>query len=49
MLYQNNYTYYPKRNTGIELFVVSIILIVTGIYDSPWRDRVYSNDRDSPR
>ena len=37
MLYHNNYTYYPKRNTGIELFVVLIILIVTGIYDSRWR------------
>ena len=37
VLYHNNYPYYPNRNTGIELFVVSIILIVTGIYDSRWR------------
>ena len=37
MLYRNNYPYYPNRNKGIELFVVSIILIVTGIYDSRWR------------
>ena len=37
MLYHNDYTYYPKRNTVIEQFVVSIIPIVTGIYDSHWR------------
>ena len=34
MLYRINHPDYPKRNTGIELFVVSIILIVTGIYGS---------------
>ena len=37
MLYNNNYPYYPNRNKGIELFVVSIITTVTGIYDSRWR------------
>ena len=37
VLYRNNYPDYPNRNTGIELFVVLIILIVTGIYDSRWR------------
>ena len=29
--------YYPNRNKGIDLFAVSIITIVTGIYDSRWR------------
>ena len=37
MLYHINHPYYPKRNKGIDLFVVSIIIIVTGIYDSRWR------------
>ena len=37
MLYHINQPYYPKRNKGIDLFVVSIIVIVTGIYDSRWR------------
>ena len=37
MLYYNNHPYYPNRNKGIELFAVSIITIVTGIYDSRWR------------
>ena len=43
MLYYNNHPYYPNRNKGIELFVVSIITIVTGIYDSRWR--VFSRPR----
>ena len=33
VLYYNNHLYYPNRNKAIELFVVSIITIVTGIYD----------------
>ena len=41
VLYHNNYPYYPNRNKGIELFVVSIIII--GIYDSRWR--VFSRPR----
>ena len=36
MLYYDNHPYYPNRNKGIDLFVVSIITIVTGIYDSRW-------------
>ena len=43
VLYHNNHPYYPNRNQGIELFVVSIIIIVTGIYDSRWR--VFSRPR----
>ena len=43
VLYCNNHPYYPNRNKGIELFVVSIITIVTGIYDSRWR--VFSRPR----
>ena len=43
MLYHNNHPYYPNRNQGIELFVVSIIIIVTEIYDSRWR--VFSRPR----
>ena len=43
VLYYNNYPYYPNRNKGIELFVVSIITIVTGIYNSRWR--VFSRSR----
>ena len=43
MLYYDNHPYYPNRNKGIELFVVSIITIVTGIYDSRWR--VFSRPR----
>ena len=43
MLYHNNHPYYPNRNKGIKLFVVSIIIIVTGIYDSRWR--VFSRPR----
>ena len=27
MLYQLNYSYYPNRNKGIDLFVASIIII----------------------
>ena len=34
VLYYNNHPYYPNRNKGIDLFVVSIITIVTEIYDS---------------
>ena len=37
MLYYNNHPYYFNGNQGIDLFVVSIITIVTGIYDSRWR------------
>ena len=37
MLYHTNHLYYPTRNKGIDLFVVSILKIVTGIYDSRWR------------
>ena len=37
VLYYNNHPYCPNRNKGIELFVASIITIVTGIYDSRWR------------
>ena len=33
VLYYINHPYYPNRNKGIDLFVVSIITIVTGIYD----------------
>ena len=36
-LYYNNHPYYPNRNKRIKVFVVSIITIVTGIYDSRWR------------
>ena len=38
VLYHNDYTYYPKRNTGIELLlsIMSIMPIVTGIYESNW-------------
>ena len=43
MLYYNNHPYYPNRNKGIELFVVSVITFVTGIYDSRWR--VFSRPR----
>ena len=43
MLYSLNHPYYSDRNQGIELFVVSIITIVTGIYDSRWR--VFSRPR----
>ena len=43
VLYHNNLPYYPNRNQGIELFVASIIIIVTGIYDSRWR--VFSRPR----
>ena len=43
MLYHINHPYYPKRNKGINLFVVSIIIIVTGIYDS--RRRASSRSR----
>ena len=43
MLYYYNHPYYPNRNKGIELFVVSIITIVTGVYDSRWR--VFSRPR----
>ena len=34
VLYYNNHPYYLNGNQGIDLFVVSIITIVTGIYDS---------------
>ena len=34
VLYYNKHPYYPNRNKGIDLFVVSTISIVTGIYDS---------------
>ena len=37
MLYYNNHPYYLNGDQGINLFVVSIITIVTGIYDSRWR------------
>ena len=43
MLYSNNHPYYPNRNKGIELFMVSIITVVTGIYDFRWR--VFSRPR----
>ena len=43
VLYYNNHPYCPNRNKGIELFVASIITIVTGIYDSRWR--VFSRPR----
>ena len=36
MLYHINHPYYPKRNKGIDLFVVTIIIIITEIYDSLW-------------
>ena len=38
MLYHTNHPYYPKRNKEIDLFLVSIIIAVTGIYDPLWRD-----------
>ena len=34
VLYYNNHPYYTNRNKEIDLFVVSIITIVTGMYDS---------------
>ena len=37
VLYKLNHPYYPNWNQGIELFVVSIIAIVTGIDDFRWR------------
>ena len=41
--------YYPDRNKGIDHFVTSIIVIVTGMYDSRWRVflrlRLSANDR----
>ena len=43
VLYYNNHPYYTNRNKGIDLFVVSIITIVTGMYDSRWR--VFSRSR----
>ena len=43
MLYSNNHLYYLNGNQGIDLFVVSIITIVTGIYDFRWR--VFSRPR----
>ena len=43
VLYSNSYPYYLNENKGIDLFVLSIITIVTGIYDSRWR--VFSRPR----
>ena len=43
MLYYTIHPYYPNRDKGIDVFLVSIITIVTGIYDSRWR--VFSRPR----
>ena len=37
MLYYINHPYYPNRNKRVDLFAVSIIIIITIIYDSRWR------------
>ena len=49
VLYSNNYPYYLNGNQRIDLFVVSIITIVTGIYDALTRFLATAFPRDSSK